>query len=77
MTRGTWVDAQRYLLQGKQLGEKVKSNAMVFRFLLLQSDSYLRTGRADKSKSCLEAAAMMCTKVRRCSSNGQDQGMTF
>ncbi|SAL96545.1 hypothetical protein [Absidia glauca] len=62
MTRGTWVDAQRYLLQGQQLGERVKSKAMVFKFLLLQSDSYLRIDQADKSKSCLEAAAMMCTK---------------
>ncbi|KAI8093674.1 uncharacterized protein BX664DRAFT_260891, partial [Halteromyces radiatus] len=56
MTRGTWRDAQYYLSQGKQLGERIKSNAMVYQFLILLSDSYLRTGQLDKSKSSLEAA---------------------
>ncbi|KAI8335103.1 hypothetical protein BC941DRAFT_355965, partial [Chlamydoabsidia padenii] len=56
MTRGTWRDAQYYLLQGRQLAERVKSNAMMYQFLLLLSDSYLRTDQIDKSKSYLETA---------------------
>ncbi|CAO3592950.1 unnamed protein product [Absidia cylindrospora] len=56
MTRGTWRDAQYYLLQGRQLGERIKSSAMVYQFLVLLSDSYLRTGQFDKSRTSLETA---------------------
>jgi uncharacterized protein HemY len=64
MTRGTWRDAQYYLLQGRQLAERVKSNAMVYQFLLLLSDSYLRTDQFDKAKSYLEIAFEIQPKVR-------------
>ncbi|CAO3592351.1 unnamed protein product [Absidia cylindrospora] len=56
MVQGTWRDAQYYLLQGQQLGERIKSNTMVYQFLLLLHDSYLCTGQIDKSRSGLKAA---------------------
>ncbi|ORX55550.1 hypothetical protein DM01DRAFT_253560, partial [Hesseltinella vesiculosa] len=56
MVRGTWRDAQYFLTQGRQLGEKVKSNALVFRFQLLLSESYLQSGQLDKSRASLEQA---------------------
>ncbi|KAI8341774.1 peptidase family C50-domain-containing protein [Chlamydoabsidia padenii] len=62
MTRGTWSDAQWFLLQGIQLGERIESNVMVYRFLLLQSSSYLQTDQVDKCKSCLDSATMLHAK---------------
>ncbi|KAI8071039.1 peptidase family C50-domain-containing protein [Gongronella butleri] len=56
MERGTWRDAQYFLTQGRQLAEKVKSNALIARFLILLADSYTQTGQFAKARSMLDLA---------------------
>ncbi|KAI9244468.1 hypothetical protein BDA99DRAFT_448417, partial [Phascolomyces articulosus] len=56
LIRGSWRDAQYYLEKGHELGEKLHSRIMKFKFLVAFSDFHLRCGSLDSSASNLKDA---------------------
>ncbi|KAI8150319.1 peptidase family C50-domain-containing protein [Fennellomyces sp. T-0311] len=56
LLRGSWRDAQYYLEKGNELGEKLHSQSMKFKFLVANSDFHLRCGSVDASATELKSA---------------------